>query len=206
MLLFWMWLGLSVLIYARRVITTGSMRANQKEGESKSSTRRSRAERPTRPTIDEELAAMAPPPSTTAPGSEHRAPIQPPSGSQSHEAGVTTRTDDAPLARSLAEALAGIMMPCELAPLVTTEHIDSRNMLFATTGHSAESVGTSVADELERLNYTFATLSRHTIQARRGGTVVEITVHPDKATAAAALAGRASGAPDDAVLVEFQLR
>ncbi len=206
MLLFWMWLGLSVFIYARRVITNGSMRPQPKDGESRSSNRLSRSTPRPRPTIDEELAAMAPPPSSTAPVLAQPAPIQTPAEGRPRDAGTTTRTDDAPLARSLAEALVGIAMPCELAPLVTTEHIDPRNMLFSTTDHPAELVATSVADELEQLNYTFATVDRHTIQARRGGTVVEITVHPDKATAAVALAGRASGAPDDAVLVEFQLR
>jgi len=110
------------------------------------------------------------------------------------------------LARSLAEALAGIKMPCDLAPMVTTEHLDPRNMLFATTDHPAEVVGTSVADELERLGYTFVPIDSQTIHARSGGTLLEITVHPDKVTASGALAGRASTAPDDAVLVEFQLR
>ena len=119
---------------------------------------------------------------------------------------VATHTDDPPLALSLAEALAGIKMPCELAPLVATEHTDLRNMLFAATDQPAEMVGTSVADELERLGYNLVPIDDQTIQARRGGTVVEITVYPDKTTATLALGGRATAAPDDVVIVEFQLR
>ena len=119
---------------------------------------------------------------------------------------VAVRTEDAPLARTLADALAGIQMPCELAPLVSGDRIDPRNMLFATGGYPPEVVGTSVADELERLGYSFSPIDDQTLHARRGGTLVEVKVHPDKVRAAEALASRAATAAEDAVIVEFQLR
>ena len=209
LLLFWTWLASSLFIYVRRLLGNGSLRSQSRGSDSTSNdarpSRSSRTKHAPRLSIDEELAAMAPPPLSAIDAS-----------TATNELGLdttagTTRTDDysnrdAPLARSLAEALAGIKIPCDLAPMVTTEHLDPRNMLFATTDHPAEVIGTSVADELERLGYSLVPIDSQTIHARHGGTLLEITVHPDKVTASGALAGRAAAAPDAAVLVEFQLR
>ncbi len=155
-----------------------------------------------RPTIDDELAEMTPPSmaETMAPEPTHRA-------SSDQEASlVAVQTDDTPAARSLADALSGIQMPCDLAPLMTTDRINPRNMLFSTSGYPPEVVGRSVADELERLGFSFVPIDERALHAHRGSTALEVRVHPDKEKAAAALAGRAGSAAEDAVIVEFQLR
>ncbi len=225
-LVFWIWLGISVLIYVRRLSTTGSLRSVAKDGggsdpsdrsgsTAADTSRRKGGAKTARLTIDEELAVMAPPlmapeiPVTakqTVADAEAVTIEAATSPADPVASGVATRTEDAPLARSLADALAGIRMPCELAPLTTTARLDPRNMVFTTSGYPAEVVGTSVADELERLGYSFSPVDERTLQARRGGTVVAVTVHPDKEAAVSALGGRAGTAPEDGMAVEFQLR
>lgn len=85
----------------------------------------------------------------------------------------------APVRATVAEALAGIALPCELAPLTGTEALpDPRRLVCFTDRAPAESVGAAVGDELERLGFTLRPVSATALVAARSGTELTVTVHP----------------------------
>jgi hypothetical protein len=94
------------------------------------------------------------------------------------EAGATDR----PVPRSapaagVADALAGIQMPCDLVPLVL-DRLASDRITLSTTGYPAEAVGTALADEVERLGYALRPMSDHELLATRGSTGLRLTIRP----------------------------
>ncbi len=97
------------------------------------------------------------------------------------EAGATDR----PVPRSapaagVADALAGIQMPCDLVPLVLDRLANDR-ITLSTTGYPAEAVGTALADEVERLGYALRPMSDHELLATRGSTGLRLTIRPPDA-------------------------
>ncbi|MEM9201864.1 MAG: hypothetical protein AAGC53_09390 [Actinomycetota bacterium] len=105
-------------------------------------------------------------------------------------------------ARSLAEALEGIHMPADLAP-IPGEPFDPRRMLFSTETTPPASVGGMLADELERLGYTLTPLDDRSIAAVGPAACVEVRILPDDELGLEGmLAGRVN---PGTVVTEFQL-
>jgi hypothetical protein len=147
-----------------------------------------------------ELAMAA----AVAPMTAEGAPAKPtpPPGFEQPVAPVVER----PAARSapaagIADALVGIRMPCDLVPLVF-DRLATDKITLSTTGHPAEVVGASLADEVERLGYVVRPLSDHEVIATRGVTELRMSIErpgPD---------GRHLHHPnarDDSVVVEITL-
>lgn len=156
------------------------------------------------------IAAPSPPPPPPPPPPPARdeadvAPAQDepevPSPVAAMAAGVPLSTVD-----DLATAMAGIQLPCNLAPLMGTGDIDPRELVLTTSDHPPQIVGTSVGDELERLGFEFTPLSETSLLAQRDGAAVELslftsaTAHDDRGNR------RFPTAPDNSVVVQLRLR
>ena len=113
-------------------------------------------------------------------------------------------SDGASAAQTLADAMSGIRMPAELAPLMG-DTPDPRHMLFATFGATPLQVGTGLADELERLGYEITPVDERTITATRADAEIDVRILPDRDAAQAALGTTSMTVPEDAVVAEFRL-
>jgi hypothetical protein len=106
---------------------------------------------------------------------------------------------------TVADALRGIRMPCDLTPLTGSQADFDHRIAFVTVGYPAEAVAPEVADEIERLGMTFHALSETSAIAARDGVRVKVAVH----TVGSALNGiadpRYPTAPERSVVVEFEL-
>ena len=109
--------------------------------------------------------------------------------------------------RSVADALTGIQMPCDLAPLTGSGAPDDpTHVVFATEGHPAHRVGVSVGDELERIGCHLEPVDATTLWAERGPDSLEVRIHPDAATTMDGDERRFPTASEGSVVVEFSLR
>ncbi len=220
---FWIWFAIGAAILVHRLFTTGSFRAGgrAKDEEATENERRATAER--HAAFEAQLAAFAPAkPSTAAAHHAMHAPdIAPPADLSAGD--VLEASDERELpaaampaspsnpdgllpaaarARSLAEALQGIHMPCDLTP-VPTERTDERHMMFATSTTEAGEVGAALADELERLGFDLVPLDERSIAAVRPEARVEVRILPDDAAGTPGpLLGRIA---PGSVVTEFQL-
>lgn len=113
-------------------------------------------------------------------------------------------TTSGPASETLADALGGITMPCELMPLVT-DRFEPRIAAFSTQGFDAAAVGTAVADEFEGLGYELTPIDSRTIDARRGADHVQIRLTSAALDSAAVMEARFPSANPDALVVEFRL-
>ncbi|HSL59997.1 MAG TPA: hypothetical protein VK866_19280 [Acidimicrobiales bacterium] len=106
---------------------------------------------------------------------------------------------------SLAELLAGIHLPADLAPLTHLGAIpDDGRLVLITASAPAEVVARELADELERLGFAVASLTETVAVARAERGAVEIEVHPDPATATVDGARRFPTAEPGTVVVELR--
>jgi hypothetical protein len=108
---------------------------------------------------------------------------------------------------SIADALRGIRMPCDLAPL-TGLGIDAdftRRAAFYTVGYPPEAVAPEIADELERLGMHFDALTDNIAVARRDDVRVRIAVHAVGASVNGVAHTTYPTAPENSVVVEFEL-
>lgn len=83
-------------------------------------------------------------------------------------------------ASTVADALRGIKLPSDLAPLTTMAPrggVGDRVAFWTTV--PAEIVGPAFGDELERLGYTVSSLDEHTLAAQRDDTRLIAIIHPD---------------------------
>jgi hypothetical protein len=121
---------------------------------------------------------------------ERRRQEQPPAAAGSPTAPIVTDPDNgderrgvfarqAPARRPVADAVAGIAMPCGLVPMVVGTDVDPHHVAFSTSDHDAGTVGAALADELERLGFTVRSLTDTEAVATRAGDEVRVTVHPD---------------------------
>ncbi len=116
----------------------------------------------------------------------------------------TTATPTVPAAPAtpprLADLLVGFELPEAIAPVRT--EVQPRDDYLALTAASVEpeSVGGSVADELERLGYTLRLLGDTDALATRAGDAVSIRIHP---SASIGLDGVARPGRGQRVLVEL---
>jgi hypothetical protein len=120
-----------------------------------------------------EQAAVEPPVAPTAPTAASA--MDPADGGERR--GVFAR--QAPARRPVADAVAGITMPCGLVPMVVGTDVDPHHVVFSTSDHDAGTVGAALADELERLGFTVRSLTDTEALATRAGDEVRVTVHPD---------------------------
>jgi hypothetical protein len=134
------------------------------------------------------------------------APADPLAAAGSGEVGDDRRgvfARQAPTHRPVADAVAGIVMPCGLVPLVTGTTVDPRHVVFATSDHDAGTVGAALADELERLGFTVRSLTDTEAVAVKPDAEVRVTVHPAARRAEADGVPRFPTAPPASVVVEL---
>jgi hypothetical protein len=121
---------------------------------------------------------------------------------------ATAAVPDAAAPKRLTDALDGIRLPCDLAPLAARDAgLDfDRRAAFYTVGYPAEAVAPSIADELERLGMEFNSLSDSVAVATRNDLRVRVAV---RSVGSAARNGVADldypTAPEHCVVVEFEL-
>ncbi len=182
--LFWSWLAISLSVYGYRLWRRLSQRNDDTESSSAAATDATSAAR----------GAPAVPPSPSAPPTPSAGPPRSPTDSPvtpTLAAGTPGRaglfadrrasTESTRVTRvPIADALAGIEMPCGLAPLVGDGDVMSTfRAVFATTEASAEEVGAGLADQLEALGFRLSTISDHEAVATRDSIEVSVTVLAD---------------------------
>ena len=83
-------------------------------------------------------------------------------------------------AATVADALHGISLPNDLAPLTSmAPRGDVGDRVAFWTKVPAEVVGPAFGDELERLGYTIKSIDAHTLAAQRGDARLVAIIHPD---------------------------
>ena len=222
--LYWLWCGVSVFILVRRRMTGKSLLGGRTESNPSGTDPRSPEAPPfpplpadTAPSTDavasasatatrdrEPVAVGAASPPTTDDGVGPAADARPQpdrSAAAAARLGVPMSTVD-----SLAEALEGIALPCDLAPLIGSGNFDPRSLVLVTSGVPDEIVGTSVADEMERLGFTLEPLSDRSVLATNDRASVEIAVYGDAETLDEVGTRRFPTAPSDSVVVDIRLR
>ena len=118
---------------------------------------------------------------------------------------VAPRDPARPRSRTLAEAVQGIAMPCDLAPLMGTGALDPREVAFFTTGHDAATVGFALSDELERLGFVLTPIDDRTIRAENGPDLVRARLISTALTSEDVMSELHPSAPSDALVVEMKL-
>lgn len=161
--------------------------------------RRYRAEQRAKTDVDTTGVATPPLSARTAPSAPPAplAPAAPPSS-------APDTADPSPRVPTVAEALSGIRLPCDLVPLtniVARPDVVDR-VAFATTSYAAEEVGSALADELERLGYTIVPLGEDRIRAEKPGAHVALAIHPTPASVIVGSVAAFPTAPADSVVVE----
>jgi hypothetical protein len=188
--LFWLWFAAGALILVHRLLTTGSLRAGGSDTDEAAieAERRATAER--HAAFEAQLAMIAPQqPSggTTADeggGSAETGSAEPPRDIPAIRPASPSNPDGllpaAARARTLAEALEGIHMPCDLVP-VSDERPDPRHVMFSTSTATAEEVGLQLADELERIGFDLIPIDDRSIEAVRSNARIEVRILPETA-------------------------
>lgn len=192
--LFYVWLVVSLGILAYRVATRNSRRsAVTRASDTDRALRTDWAPPPSasptehpRPIPAQPPTPPAGPPSSKAPGRPvgpgERPPLDPPLVpplAPPRPSPPPVHRSDLPPATTLIEALAGIAMPCDLLPLTSVEGrvLGERELLLATSGHPAEDVGEAFASALEALGYEITPMGPVTVLATRGPDRVTVVLH-----------------------------
>jgi hypothetical protein len=105
---------------------------------------------------------------------------------------------------AVADALAGITLPCGLSPVIDPSGLDPHRVCFLTTGVPAAQVGREVGDEVERLGYALRSDSAAEAIATRDGVEIRIIIHPVAPSAVTGSVRLFPNAPADSVAVEFR--
>lgn len=211
--IFWPWFATSCFILLRRRVSGGSWKAIPDEPEE-------RAWAP--PPLPAESTLDPAPPTDESPASEGSAPVEPapeptpdesaPAEEDATEAGPATEpapaavmTDVRSPSRTLAEALEGIAMPCDLAPLIGSGEVNHREVAFFTSGFNPTTVGEGLADEFERLGYEITPVDDRTIRAVRHEDVIRATLLSEALVGEAVMTDLHPSAPAGALVVELKL-
>jgi len=148
-------------------------------------------------------ASTAPPAAGAAPG-EARSGFFAPAASAG--AAETAGSPAAPGERAtVGEAVRGIVMPCGLAPVIDgSQSIPNPfRAAFLTTAANAATVGSGLADELERLGFTLSTSTPTELLARRDAIELRVVLYVNPAAATRGLERLFPAAPPGAVGVEL---
>ena len=106
----------------------------------------------------------------------------------------------------ISDALSGIKMPCDLAPLtVGVESLNPAQVDLVTTGVGPDDVAAQLDKELTRLGYDVAELGEGEHLATRGETVVRVKVHDRPAVSVGSDGRGFPTAPADGIVVELSL-
>jgi hypothetical protein len=108
-------------------------------------------------------------------------------------------------ARTIASALDGIRLPCDLTPLLGETNDLDRRAAFYTVGYPPEAVAPEIADELERLGMRFDTVSDNVAVAKRDDVQVRVAVRSVGPAINGVADDRYPAAPANSVVVEFEL-
>lgn len=211
--IFWPWLFVSCGILLHRRIGSGSWRpGGGLEDQSAPELREVEAPRPSW-----SAAAETSPSPETAPGSDRSTtPWFPPAPDVSTPVDVTAETPPVaptgvdlaslrPSPRTLAEALEGITMPCDLAPLMGTGRFDPRKVTFFTRDTDPATVGGALSDELERLGYELTPEDDRSIRGRRDDDTIRARLLSAGLHSEVVMRELHPSAPEGAVVVEFEL-
>ena len=188
--IFWPWFATSCFILLRRRVSTGGWRPLPKDDDV--------GGRPEFP----------PPPAADSAPSEPviQAPAE--GATQPEPAAAAVAVETAPQherSRSLAEALEGIAMPCDLSPLIGDGAANPREIAFFTNGFDPAVVGTALGDELERLGYALTPVDDSSIRADRGQDQIRARIMGGELTTADVMQELHPSAPAGAIVVELKL-
>jgi hypothetical protein len=129
-----------------------------------------------------------------------------PAGESTRTAPTTTGPATNARALDIADALTGIHMPCDLAPLTSgATDLDPARVTLATSLVGSADLATQLDDELSRLGYEVTDMGGGDHVARRGETVVRVKVHDHPAVSARADGRGFPTAPPEGIVVEFTL-
>ena len=106
---------------------------------------------------------------------------------------------------TVVEALQGIVMPCNLSPVVdgAVSIPNPFRVAFLTVDADAPTVGAALGDELQRIGFTLSTPAATELLARKPGVEVRVMLYPTASAARRGLDFIFPAAPDHAVGVEF---
>lgn len=193
--LLYVWTFVSVAVLIRRRGTGGSFWPTVGWGRS--------GRDATPPTLSD--AGLAPPPAPPIAQSTlgRRTESDPRVGA--HE----TPQDTAPVVvvdrpSTVADAVAGISMPCGLVPVILDRQ-DPRHVAFSTTGHEPAAVGTAMADELERLGFDITALDERSVRAARRDAVLELRIWSSHLDSAEIFAKRFPGVTAHSLVIDIRL-
>jgi hypothetical protein len=183
--LFWLWVIGALGIYAYRIWRRFARGPAPKDAEPAGSDRPAPLE-----------PSLAPAPPTAAP--VERGPT---------EVGLSTidrSSDTAGRRPSVAEALTGITMPCDLMPATGSASMDPYRVAFITDGRTATEVGAAVGDELRKLGFEVRSTTPDELLATKDGAQVTVSVHADATIVTVAGTPAFPNARPDSVVVEFR--
>jgi hypothetical protein len=185
--IFWPWIFVSIVILLRRRITSGRWMS------------RAADETPAAP------ITFGAPPLGGAVATETPVEPKPAVKPQPVPVAVMNPRPEATRSRSLAEAVEGIAMPCDLAPLIGGGDLDPLHVSFFTTGFTSASVGSALSEELGRLGFEMTPEDDQTTRAERGEDLVRVKMFSAALTSEAVMTEHHPSAPVGAVVVELKL-
>lgn len=211
LVLFYLWVAVSVVILAYRLVTRRRRSPRAKVVKASDLETRPASPPPVAASSPAAPPDAAPPSPTPASGAADRERLSmpaaapgPPEPPVASPAGPGA--DDRPAA-SLMEALAGIRLPCDLLPMTVVEGrtLGPRELLLVTSGYTGTEVGRALGDAVAALGYAVSPLGSNRALATRHRDEITITIHDRPDTI---LAGRRPAFPTagaDSVVVELRL-
>ncbi len=208
----WLWLSVSLAVYGYRLYrraTQGSKQARQAQ-ERGAGDRRGPGTDSTGPAsalIQNPIAGFDVPPSPVPPSPVPPSPVPPaPPASIGASAPSTTPASERRTARvPVAEAVQGIQLPCDLAPLLgDINRLDPFDVAFFTRTFDGDHVRDALAAELGRLGFGVTATTSHRLVASRADAELVVTVYPDPMAAVEGGRNLFPTAGDASVVARFQ--
>lgn len=205
---FWTWLLVALGVYAYRISRRIARRSTGADEPAAAEAPPAPVEAPPGPVAGPPVGLTADPPPRAGPSPTSSPPSSPPPTGGDEGDGrrglfaarpepAPERPSDAPPPGrpTVAEAVTGIAVPCDLVPLVGGEaRIDPYRVVFSTDRADAATVGAALADELERLGYSLRSTSDHEAVAVRADLSLSVAIVTD-------LAGFPTAPPGGVVVV-----
>lgn len=205
--LFWLWVATSLAIYGYRVyrrITRGPKGDREAANQPSQVAPSPRVTTPPPTVLPPADTVVAPDLVTPRPPDTARSGLFA-SAALSDDAATPTRVWRAEARPTVAELVQGIVMPCGLSPVVTTDRpMDPYRVAFSTDTAAAETVGAAVGDELERLGFALTSTAANRLMATKDGEQLTVTLHTDAASLTTGDTRAYPTIPAGSVLVEFQ--